>query len=734
MSYKDKKKRNILPFTAVLILILLLIISIGFLFQGKDWANLPGNLLVLIVLNLNILLLIILLLLVLRNLIKLYFERKKNIIGAKFRTKLVLAFVSLSLIPAILLFIMASNLISKSIESWFNVHNEEYLKRSLYVAQVYYTSTIGRIFSSARSISHEIAQNELFDPEKADQLKDLLNKNLIRSNIGTIKVLDKNGEEIIAHHNPSIPKGHFIGSLDELIKKGLSGNEYTIVLRTGDEHLIESIVPIYSAKDHKVIGAILFNYYDQFGLMNEITYIKKAFEEYQRRKVFKKPLKMTYMITFLLMTLSIIFSATWFGFYLARGITVPIQKLAEGTKEVASGNLDYKVEVNAKDEIGMLIESFNKMTEDLNKALTGLRESNLEIDRRRKHIETVLTNITSGVITLDEKGLITTVNPAAENILSFQAGQILNKPYFEVMESAGLTAMTEIIDNSVKIKKGDISKEKAQINIHGQIKTLLVSIVNLCGLNAQDEDIGSLVVFDDLTQLIKAQKVATWQEVARRLAHEIKNPLTPIQLSAQRLWKKFQNLKGKERTLMKECTNTIIQEAQGLKTLIDEFSQFARMPESELKPDDLEDLISQTISIFNQIHPECELELKNKDSIPTVMIDRDQIKRVLINLLDNAYESMPNEKKIEIHTCFNLCEAMACVQIKDWGIGIPPEDKEKLLEPYFSKKKGGTGLGLAIVNRIVGDHHGRLIIEDNYPKGTIVSFYIPQGTTPLLKP
>jgi two-component system nitrogen regulation sensor histidine kinase NtrY len=724
MEKDHKKKHPIIPIVTIFALGFLLVISLSFLFQWREGANLPSSIQVLVVLNLNIILLLILVLLVFRNLIKLYFEHKKNVLGAKFRTKLILAFVSLSLIPAILLFLLASNLISKSIESWFNIHNEEYLKKSLHIAQVHYNSSIGQAFVSAREISNEIVSKGLLGSNKSKQLKDLIARYQLTSELGSVKVLDQFGMDILSLPKLSIPTSHFAGSHNELIKKGLTGKEYSIVQRSGEGHLIEAVIPVFSGENQELAGLVLFNYYDPHGLMEEINYIKDAFEEFQRRKIFKRPLKMTYLITFLLMTLLIIFSAIWFGIYLAKGITVPIQKLAEGTKEVAMGNLDYKVEVQAKDEIGMLVESFNRMTKDLNRALTGLRQTNLELDQRRRHIETVLANITSGVVTIDADGLITTINPAAERILMLHYSQILDLPYYKVMGRETLKLFKELIDESRKLKKEDIYDNEVQIRLRGQTKTLLVNIAKLHG---QEGDMGSLIVFDDLTQLIKAQKIATWQEVARRLAHEIKNPLTPIQLSAERLWKKFKNLKGKDRELMQECTDTIIQGSQGLKTLIDEFTQFARMPEPVLKPDDIGNLVFQTVSLYSSIHPDCKFDVVNDDSLPPVMMDRDQIKRVMINLLDNGYESMQDNHFIQVRTFFNSQDKMVSVQISDWGTGISPEDRDKMTEPYFSRKKGGTGLGLAIVNRIIVDHHGHLMIEDNQPRGTRVGFSLPQA-------
>ncbi|MGA1863477.1 MAG: ATP-binding protein [bacterium] len=724
MENNYKKKHPLIPIIVIFTLGFLLMISLNFLFQWREGANLPSGIQVLVVLNLNIILLLVIVLLVFRNLVKLYFEHKKNVLGSKFRIKLILAFISVSLIPAILLFLLASNFISRSIESWFNVENEEYLKKSLRVAQVHYASSLGQAFSSARQMGDEIVEKDLLYTGKFRQLRNLVASYQAASEIGSIKVLDQYGNDILTMSKPSIPESRFAGSHSELIKKGLTGKEYSIIQRSGEGHLIEAVVPIHAKDKKNLAGLILFNYYDPYGLMEEINYIKNAFEEYQKRKVFKKPLKMTYLITFLLMTLLIIFSAIWFGIYLAKGITIPIQKLAEGTKEVAMGNLDYKVEVQAKDEIGMLVESFNRMTQDLNRALTGLRQTNLELDQRRKHIEKVLANITSGVVTIDANGLITTINPAAERILILHASQILGLPYFEAMGRETLRPLKEIIDKSRKQKKEDVHDNEVQIRLRGQIKTLLVNIAKLHG---QEGDMGSLIVFDDLTQLIKAQKIATWQEVARRLAHEIKNPLTPIQLSAERLWKRFQNMEGKEREIMQECTETIIQGSQGLKTLIDEFAHFARMPDPVLKSDDLGGLVSQTVSLYSSIHPDCRFDIINDNELPPVMMDKDQIKRAMINLLDNGYESMEDNRYIQVRTFFNNQDNMVSVQIADWGTGISPEDRDKMIEPYFSKKKGGTGLGLAIVNRIIVDHHGHLVIEDNQPRGTRVGFSLPRA-------
>jgi two-component system nitrogen regulation sensor histidine kinase NtrY len=761
----------------LIILIIVLTTTEAILYQLRAQVNTANNVLVLVALNLNIILLVVLVLLVLRNLVKLYFERKRNVLGSKFRTRLVASFVGLSLIPCVLLFLVASNLINTSIDSWFNAQNEESLRKAMKVAQIYYDAELGKAFGKSRELSGTITKKGLLGGGKQSELLAAIRKMQQDFGLGTVKVLGARGEEIACLDNPVIPRSDFINSLPALKARALAGQEFSLIRKTNRGDLIEGVVPIVSGSGgQNIAGALAFSVFDPYSLMEEINGIKSAYDEYKQRKVFETPIKSSYIITFLLITLLIIFSATWFGFYLAKGITIPIQKLAEGTRKVASGNWDYKVTVQADDEIGMLVTSFNKMTDDLHKmtddlhsAHRRLQTTNLELDRRRDYIETVLENIASGVVTIMHDGRIITINKAAIKMLRISKKEAIGAPYQTVFGCPSLSGLCALL-SSVEERKKAIYEKEARLQAGGAWVHLLVSISVLS--DKANQYIGMVCAFDDLTQLIKAQKVAAWQEVARRLAHEIKNPLTPIQLCTERLRKNFYENASRYEAVFEECTETIIQEVNDLKTMIDEFSQFARLPLPNLKPEDINHLITTMITRYRQMYPDILFEQHLAADLPLISLDREQIKRVFINLFDNAIDAMTGdarindvmtgevktsddmasddmasdaksvdiragdamivddrtvgdmtgvnrtEKKLSVVSIYDRVSSKIRIDVSDNGKGISPEDKEKLFMPYFSTKKEGRGLGLAIVHRIMDDHSGSITGEDNHPEGT----------------
>ncbi|MCL6584822.1 MAG: HAMP domain-containing protein [bacterium] len=715
---------------AIIGLILLIIILTAIevvIYQVRTQINIAHNVLVLVALNINIILLVVIILMVLRNLVKLYFERKQNMLGAKFRTKLIISFVGLSLIPCVLLFLVASNLINTSIDNWFNAQNEEYLRKAMKVAQIYYNTELGKVFGKSRELGRIIKAKDLIQESRRSELLAGIQDMQQKFGFGTIKVFGARGEEIIHLDNPKIPHRFLATALKELVARALRGQEHSIVRKTEQGDFIEGAVPIVSReKGGSIIGVLVFSHLDPHRLMEEIKDIKSAYEEYKQRKVFETPIKSSYIITFLLITLLIIFSATWFGFYLARGITIPIQKLAEGTRKVALGNWDCKVTVQADDEIGMLVNSFNNMTDELKSTHQRLQTINQELDRRRDYIETVLENIASGVVTIGQGGLITTINKAAAKILRLSQQEVIGVPYQEIFNCSKLQGLYLLLAEVEEKKKGICEKE-VNLQIGGASIHLLVSVSVL--LDKENQYSGLVCAFDDLTQLIKAQKVAAWQEVARRLAHEIKNPLTPIQLCTQRLRKRFFEGGADYQAVFDECTETIIQEVNELKTMIDEFSQFARLPLPNLRPEDLNHLIGTVIARYQEMYPEIQIEQHLASDLPLINLDREQMKRVFINLFDNAIEAMAEisraEKKLTVVSIYDRIASRVRVEVIDNGKGISAEEKEKLFMPYFSTKREGRGLGLAIVHRIIDDHNGQIIGEDNLPEGTKFILLLP---------
>ncbi len=726
--------RNYRPLMVALAFFILAVVltAIEVFFQKIEGPSLlANNIIILALVNVDIILLIVLILLLSRNFIKLYLERRQNIMGAKFRTRLVLYFLSAVLIPSVLLFIVASGLLTSAIESWFNIQVEKSLKNSLEVAQTYYQNSQDNALYYSKQISKTITEEQLLNEQNRQLLKEVVAKKAEEYNLGVVEIFSAQTEELVKALNPQIPEGSFIRPQQDIIKTGLKGKEITNIQSTGKGDIIRGVVPIYSSFNYKdIVGVVVVNYYIPQSLVNKMEEITGAYEEYKQLKAFKKPIKGSYLMVFLLITLIIIFAGTWFGFHLAKDITVPIQKLAEGTQAIAQGDLNFKiVGIKARDEIGMLVNSFNKMTDDLKfsnerlaEANISLQKGNIELDRRRGYIETVLESIATGVISVDRDGRITTFNSSAEKILGIPASDVIGKHYQSALHLLPLDKVQELINRMRSQGKAAI-EEELQVELNNKPLRLGLNITAL-----RDEDnnyLGLVIVFEDLTELIKAQRVAAWQEVAKRIAHEIKNPLTPIQLSAQRLRKKFHENASDFNKIFDECTNTIIHEVNSIKSLVNEFYNFARMPASRPAPNDLHEIINEVVPLYRSAHKDINIINNFAEDLPVINVDKEQFKRVFVNLFENAVEAMNNKGRVWVNTHYDSDLNLVKVEVADEGAGINPDDKDKLFLPYFSKKKTGTGLGLAIVNRIIADHSGYIRVTDNKPKGTTFIIELP---------
>jgi two-component system nitrogen regulation sensor histidine kinase NtrY len=338
-------------------------------------------------------------------------------------------------------------------------------------------------------------------------------------------------------------------------------------------------------------------------------------------------------------------------------------------------------------------------------------------------METVLRNVSAGVISIDQNGVITTINRAAEKMLNINTARVLAQRYMGLLDAEHLILVDEILRELHESNEGFIEKQ-IELTIKDSVRTFLMATTSIS--DDEGNDMGIVVVFEDLTQLQKAERAAAWREVARRMAHEIKNPLTPVQLSAQRLQKKFGGLVGEDSGVFQECTNTIISQVDVLKNLVDEFSRYARMPVTTPVMSDLNDVITDAVTLYQDAHKGIIFVFNKSVDIPRLNLDPAQIKRVMINLLDNSIAAVnKSDGRIEISTSYNGSRHRALVEVADNGIGIPAAYKGKMFEPYFSTKRSGTGLGLAIVNSIIADHHGNVSVRDNRPRGTVVAFELP---------
>ncbi|HQM44602.1 MAG TPA: ATP-binding protein [Smithellaceae bacterium] len=692
--------------------------------SARKELPLSSNILVYGLTSINIILILLLLFLIVRNIFKLFAERRKGILGSKLRTKLVAAFVGLSLVPNILLFLFAINFLSYSIEFWFSIKIGEALNRSLEVAQIYYAQAGEMAKFHARQISADITRNSLYDTDKINYLNTLLAQRQKSYKVDRVEAyFDFRGESIdfTDPEKSSFPPVELSPKMREDI---YSGKEISTVAATPEGELIVGVAPVFSAAvATEVIGRVSVIYMVPRGFADKLRSIADASEHYGQVKLLKNPIKFNYVVTLSVVTLIIIFLATWFGLSLAKSITDPIQDLVTATNRITQGDLDSRIHIDADDEVGLLVKSFNSMTDDLQKSKAGLIEANISLEERQKYIAAVLRNVSAGIISVDGNGIITTINRAAETMLDIDALPFLFRNYRELLLDEHLVLVDSLMAEMRQSNERMLRKQ-LELTLRDKAMTLLLTATMI--KDDEGHDSGIVVVFEDLTELQKAERAAAWREVARRMAHEIKNPLTPVQLSAQRLQRKYGDKLGEEGSVFRECTQTIIAQVEVLKNLVNEFSRYARMPVTTLSPNDLNAVVAEAVTLFSDAHKDILFEYSPAEGLPRMNMDAEQINRVMINLLDNAVASL-NKQAGHIGVIVRYSEAnkKVTVAVADDGAGVPASYKQKVFEPYFSTKKAGTGLGLAIVSSIISDHKGKVIISDNAPSGTIVSFQLP---------
>ncbi|MFA7465594.1 MAG: ATP-binding protein [Syntrophales bacterium] len=719
---RRRRERIIIIATIVLILILTFIET--HLSKIESLIPISNNVLIFALININIILVILLIFLIVRNVVKLVSERKHGILGSKLRTKLVAAFVGLSLIPTAILFFVAINLLSYSIDNWFSMKVGGALNLSLDIAQAYYQQYSDNARFYARQIGSVITANRLYQSERSPYLQTYADQRQKDLKVSMLEISFKNNPEKFVFRGAEEADLQPKKPAPELIDEVFAGKDVSTTQSLGQGDLIIGLAPVLSPlEQNEVIGIVAVYYYIPKSVIDKVSVISKTSEEYRQFRLLKNPIKLSYIITLFIITLLIIFSATWFGIYLAKGITVPIQDLAQATRKIAQGNLDYQIDIVSDDEIGVLVDSFNQMTRDLKISHEEVQQANIDLERRRKYMETVLRNVSAGVVSIDMDGNITTINRASERMLGIKTDKVLGRKFREVLKPEHLVLVEEFLKEITESETGFIEK---QIELNLPDRTLTVWITTTILRDEEGNYMGMVVVFEDLTALQKAERMAAWREVARRIAHEIKNPLTPVQLSAQRLQKKYGDKLEEDGGVFYECTKTIIDQVEVLKRLVNEFSLYARMPVAQPAPNHINEVIAGTVNLFQDAHKEIEFVFSMAEDIPAVNIDSEQIKRVMMNLLDNAAAAVQkDEGRVEIRTSFDKISMMAKVDVIDNGTGIAPRDKMRMFEPYFSTKKAGTGLGLAIVSSIISDHRGTISVKDNRPKGTIVTFELP---------
>lgn len=729
-SDKRRRKRDFIIIGVVLLMVVLLTTLTLRPMLTSTQISISNMMFMFILMNINMLLLILLIFLVFRNAVKLFYERRSRTPGTGLRTKLIAAFVSLSLLPASVLFLFSLHFITTSIEFWFHVPIEKALEDSLSVGKNMYRHVENNNRFFLGKAAYQIDAREIMNPGESNNLNNYVQIVQREFNLDSVEVYNAEFKRVAMSTDEELLPDAFEPLEPDKLKKGLTSGSRTWasseLLPAGEMVRNISTIP-FGEKGDDADGFIVIGELLPAEMSEHLNSISRGMGEYQQIKMLKQPIRHTYYISLTIVALLVMFCAIWFGMYLSKSITIPIMELAEGTRKVAEGDLTHKIDVVADDEIKTLVDSFNKMTRDLrfNRreiefSTRKLFEQNMEIEERRRYMEIVINNVSTGVISFDANGLVTTVNASAERMLKIHADNAIGKSYKHLLQNQN-PKLGEKISGRIESSKKERFSESFQMVIDGQRKTFNANFNTLEDENGQM--IGTVMVFDDLTELEKAQRMAAWREVARRIAHEVKNPLTPISLSAQRLKRKYQDVINDP--VFAECTQTIIDHTDLIRNLVNEFSSFARFPAAQPDYQNLSEIINESVALYREGHGDVTFEIGISEDIPMLNIDRQQIKQVMINLIDNALAAVKNTGKISIEAKMDDSGEKVLITVADTGSGIKESDKPYLFEPDYTTKKSGMGLGLAIASTIIADHGGRISAEDNTPCGAKFIIELP---------
>jgi two-component system, NtrC family, nitrogen regulation sensor histidine kinase NtrY len=678
-----------------------------------------------------------------RNIVKLFVERRRGLPFSRFRAKLVLALLGLTIVPSLLVLAVGGELIRSVTQLWFSQPVDEVLRSATELGGSYYREHEGLMADHAQRIARLIPASALA-AGNIEAVRAAIAPEVTRGRLDLVEVYRLAGSAmptaLVAVESPLVPRGHTKGVADRLAEHVASGTgeAQTLDSLDGGAELVRAGSLVREPSTNRPVGVVIASGFLSGDLATHARRITEIYESYSQLHAMRRPLQGVYLSLFLMMTLMILVSATWTGLYLAKRITRPVQLLAAGAREIGAGRLDHRIEPETRDEFGSLVEAFNTMAGELaasqrklERSRLDLERKNLQLDERRRYIETVLERIATGVVSVGADARIETINTAALRLLELGA-DVVGRSATDVFAREDLRPLATLLGRMQTVSSEAAAQEIALVR-QGRELHLAAAATPLQGEDGTFA--GAVLVFDDVTPLIRTQRVAAWRDVARRLAHEIKNPLTPIQLCAERMRRQFSSAPAPARALVDECTTTIVGEVESLKALVDEFAQFARMPAPKAIPSDLNELLTDTLALYNGLFRSIIIERRFATGLPPVRLDVEQIRRVVINLVDNAVEALggPNAAvrpsgdppAIVVETLHDAVNGIVRVTVSDNGPGIPAVDRDKLFMPYYSTKRRGSGLGLAIVRRIIAEHGGNIEVADNTPTGTVFTVEMP---------
>jgi two-component system, NtrC family, nitrogen regulation sensor histidine kinase NtrY len=709
-----KRKREILSIFSISTLLAFLVGLEVYIFRSGQ--NLPSSYVLFFIglVNINLILILLLLFLIFRNVVKVFIERRGKIFGSSLKSKLMISFVSFSVIPTLLVFTISVFYLNSSFEKWFSQRMLSVLRNASEVIDTFISNEKKRGYEYSRLAAREMIRvhgmpktatlDKLRSQYKLDAIeyyKDFVSARLVSQD-----------EEL---NSDIIPPLNL-----EFLQKGISNHDEASTIQIfGDYNLLRVMVPVERKNNTGVIVVTKFLNLTPGSKFDDIV---GAYQEFHNNSLVEYPLRSIYFIMLIVMTLVILFAAVWFGFYLARQLAIPLVQLGRATKRVAAGDYSQLEIESGSEEINSLIGSFNQMIGNLSSSELELQQTIKNLNQYTRYVEIVLKNVSAGVISVDMTGHMTTVNRRAGELLQIDSTTSVGKHSRTLLSDENYNIFSNIIRS---MQENSLLTLQKEIRIMVGSETVPLSLHISILKDEADKEIGRIMVFDDMTPILNAQRAAAWTEVARRIAHEIKNPLTPIRLSAERIAKKF----GGQITdpAFQDSIRMIVTQVDDMRILVNEFAQFARLPQIKTIPGQLNDVIQSTAQIYVDTQTNIKFDIHLDKKLPEFKFDPDQLKRVLVNLIDNAVAAVQNESapEISISTEYVKPQMVLKIAISDNGVGIPPRDRVRVFEPYFSTKEKGTGLGLPIVKSIIEDHSGVIRALENNNKGTKMYIEIP---------
>lgn len=703
---RPKKKRLspwILGAIVLLLFVFLILLQTSNLWKNLSVETTSDTLLLYALSSFNFIALIVFGFIFFRSIVKLARERRALKLGSKIKTRLLFYFFLVSLLPIIAMAVFSYLFMNRALERWFTQIPENVVRQAREVQGHSLSDRTTKLDEAAQMLASSFGTRKLTNDDLA--------RVAVAGNLSYIEIVAGDGHTIDSYEREVPPAQR--DELSKVVDSIHAGQTEDANFRDGRGFDV--------AMAEMPGGRTLVIIPDPFGEQTVSQIVDSSLREFDELKEKQVTVRQVGLLTLGVLTFVLMFASSWIAFYVARGITIPIQALAGGAKEVAGGHLGYQVDALAEDELELLVAAFNEMS-------ATLASNSTELTERKKYIETILASLPTGVVAFDSENRVTSINPAASAILNETDPDVTQVSGESLFDADNALIVTRLLNRARRVGR---AAEQITLSGPGAGREIMAAL----SATALPSGGGVVLVIEDLSELISAQRAAAWQEVARRMAHEIKNPLTPIQLSAERIAKRFSSEHTSENPdrpsigdVVEQSTETIIREVSSLKSMVDEFSRFARLPDVKLTVGSVNEAILQAVNSYEGRHSDIVLDVRLSENLPEIPIDDEQLARVFVNLIENAVEAFPEdrkEKRIDVRTRFDAARDLIVAEVADNGNGISAGDLPKIFQPYFSTKGRGTGLGLAIVRRIIVEHKGRIFAAANAGGGAKFTIELP---------